>query len=218
MVVSRSSNAVAEYSATFYDMYDVKTDRSFIAKSSDLSKAYNSFDRDTEIRVSFAQGPNVYSFAGRAIGKTQSDMVIIEQTTEIDTENRRKFERDEIRVEVKIYPLLETQTSESRYAIPNERPIITDTSFDVSAGGMCIVTNTTFNTRYDPYYLVEFSITDKELFLLPAKLVRRSNYARSRIGKYDYGFQFLFEHMPEETGRLTKAILSKKLSFFGSRR
>jgi len=44
-------------------------------------------------------------------------------------------------------------------------------------------------------------------------LVRRSNYPRTKLGRYDYGFQFIYEKLPEEKARLTRAILNKKLQY-----
>jgi hypothetical protein len=68
-------------------------------------------------------------------------------------------------------------------------------------------------SKHDPNYLIEFNLSEKDRFVLPAKLVRRSNYPHSKLGKYDYGFQFIFEKMPDEKGRLSRAILNRKLSF-----
>ena len=51
----------------------------------------------------------------------------------------------------------------------------------------------------------------KDRFVIPAKIVRKSNYPRTKIGRYDYGFQFIFDSMPEEKAKLTTAILNKKL-------
>ena len=73
------------------------------------------------------------------------------------------------------------------------------------------MTNILLSSKYDPYYLVEFALSEKDTFLLPAKLVRRSNYPRTKIGRYDYGFQVIYDKMPEEKARLTRAILHKKL-------
>jgi len=89
---------------------------------------------------------------------------------------------------------------------------LTDISFDISSGGLCVITNTLLSSKYDPYFLVRFSLSEKDTFLLPTKIVRKSNYPRTKIGRYDYGFQFIFDNMPEEKARLTRAILNRKLS------
>ena len=204
------------YEAIFYDIHDLINETSFIVQCSKLNRNFSSIDRDTVLEISFTIGPSVYTFTGRASGKMYTDMVIIEQLSEIDELNRRKYQRDEIRVEVRVYGLPEEQVNGPRFVHPTVRPAMVDVSFDISAGGMCVVTNTSLTSEYDPFYLVEFSLTDKDTFLLPAKLVRRSKYARSRIGKFDYGFQFLFDGRPDEMSHLTKAILSKKLSFFSA--
>ena len=150
---------------------------------------------------------------GRLSGKLYNDMVIVDMVSGIETMNRRTYDRDEIRVEVKIYGLPEDQISESKFMKPIGKPAMTDMSFDISSGGLCVISNTVLHSEFEPFYLVEFSLGEWDQFMLPAKLVRASNYARTKIGKYDYGFQFIFDHLPNEKGRLTKAILSKKLSY-----
>jgi len=207
-------DGIMEYDAIYHDIHDLVRESSFIVQCSKLNRNYNRLDRNTILEISFTKGPNIYSFTGRIAGKMYTDMVIIEQLSEIETLNRRIYQRDEIRVEVRVYGLPEERLSGPRYTVPETKPILTDVSFDVSSGGMCIISNILLNSEYDPYYLVEFSLSDKDWFLFPSKLVRRSKYARSRVGKYDYGFQFIFDNLPEEKGRLTKSILSKKLSFF----
>ena len=200
------------YTATFQNIHDLTTESTFVAKSAELSKHYSGFDGNEALEVSFSNGPNIYTFSGRVIGKKSGDVIIVEQLTDIETLNRREYQRDEIRVETKVYPLSEESINDSKVTRTTGAPVLTDVSFDISVGGMCIVTNKSLDTKYDPYYLVEFTINNRDGFILPSKLVRRSNYARSRIGKYDYGFQFLFKNATEDMARLTKAILSKKLS------
>ena len=199
------------YEALFYDMHDLLNESSIVVQCASLNKDFNKLGRFAMLDISFTVGPNVFAFIGRAVEKMYSDMVVIEQASEIETLNRRKYERDEFRVEVRIFGLPEEYLSYSRYTMPGTRPVLTEMSFDVSAGGMCIVTNTNLISEFDPYYLVSFTIGERDSFLLPAKLVRRSNFARSRVGKYDYGFQFIYDNMPDEMARLTKAILNKKI-------
>ena len=200
------------YDATFYDMHDLINETSFIVQCLKLNRNLNKLDKNAVLDISFSIGATVHTFTGRAAGKMYNDMVIIEQIDEIETVNRRKYQRDELHVELRLYELSEDKINESKYASPQTPPVLVDMSFDVSSGGMCIITDASLKPEYDPYYLAEFSLGEKDTFILPAKLVRRSKYARSKVGKNDYGFKFMFENMPNEMGRLTKAILSEKLS------
>jgi len=200
------------YDAIYHDMHDLINETSFVVKCPEMNKNYESIAMNTPFVISFTIGSNVYTFKGRVIGKMYSDSVIIEQTSNIETLNRRKYQRDEIRTEVRIYSLTEEQLQGPRFARPGTQPLMVEVSFDISAGGMCIITNSLLNPSYDPYYLIEFSLSDKDWFLIPAQLVRRSSHARSRIGKHDYGFQFIFKENSDERIHLTKAILNKKLS------
>ena len=76
---------------------------------------------------------------------------------------------------------------------------------------MCIISNSVLKSKYEPYFLAEIFLTPKDVFYIPAKLVRRTSYQRTVIGKYDYGFQFIFEHIPGEESKLMSAIMTKKL-------
>jgi len=200
------------YDAVFYDMHDLINETSFVAQCTKLNKNYSELDRNTVLRIEFSSGSDVLAFNGRAIGKMYGDLVIIEQLTAIEPLMRRMYQRDEIRFEVQVYGLPIEMVNETRFKPPGMKPIISDVSFDISSGGICIVSNTVVDSRHDPYYLIDFSLSNKDQFLLPAKLVRRTNCVRSRVGRYDYGFQFIFDNMPDEKRRLTKAILSRKLS------
>ena len=201
------------YEATFYDLHDLIKEMSFIVQCPKLNRNYVQLDKNAILHIEFASGSDVYAFNGRATSKMYSDMVIIEQLTDIEPLTRRMYQRDEIRIQVQVYGLPEDMINDRRYRSPGIKPLLSDMSFDISSGGMCIISNTILNSQNDRYYLVEFSLSNKDQFLLPAKLVRKSNCVRSRIGKFDYGFQFYFDNMPEEKGRLTKSILSKKLSY-----
>jgi len=211
MPSGQDSEAV-RYNATFYDMHDLVRETSFIVQCAELYKNFSNLNRDTVMEISFSQGPNIYTLTGRVASKMRSDLVIIEQLTDIETFNRRIYQRDEILVEVRVYGLPEELVAGPRYRPPESKPVMSDVSFDVSSGGMCILSNTVLTSEYDPYYLLEFSFSDKDWFLLPAKLVRRSKLSRSSVGRNDYGFKFIFDAIPDEKARLTKTILAKKLA------
>jgi len=177
---------------------------------------YDYFDRlnlGACLNISFRTTEGTNMFTGKAVEKLRGNgLVMIEQLTDmIAISQRQTGSRDEFRVNVRAYGLSEAKINATSFVVPDSKPELTDVSFDLSAGGICVVTETLLSSKYDPYYLVEFTVTDKDRFLLPSKLVRRSNYPRTKIGRYDYGFQFIFDKLPEEKSRLTRAILSRKL-------
>ena len=201
------------YDAVFNDIHDPESETLFTVQCSKMNRNYSNLGQDSLLEIDFTMGPEVHTFTGRAVSKTSGDLVAIEQLTEIDTTNRRFFQRDEIRVDVRLYALPEEKINERKYSPPVNKPVFTDVSFDISAGGICIVTNKILKSEHDQYYLIEFSLSNMDQFLLPAKVVRKSEFIRSKIGKYDYGFQFIFDNMPKEKSRLTKSILNKKLLY-----
>jgi len=191
----------------------LEKDKVFIVQSSGL---YSHFDRlhlGSKLNVSFRVDPNTYRFSGRPMEKQKgSNQVLIEQISDIQTMNPRQYDRDELRFTVKVYGLPESKLAGTKFERPVTEPELADVTYDVSAGGLCVISNTLLSSKYDPYYLLLFDISPRDSFVLPAKIVRRSNYPRTKIGKYDYGFQFVFDKLPDEKSRLTRSILSKKLS------
>ena len=212
--MSAVGDASEEYEAVYHDLHDLVNETSFIVQCAKMNRNFPQLDNKTTLSINFTSGQSIHSFTGRAVGKMSGDLVVLEQLTNIMTVNRRVYERDEIRIDVNMYTLSEDMLSQTKFVKPIADPVLMDVSFDISAGGMCIITNRSISEENDPYYLAIFSVGERDSFMLPAKLVRRSRYARTRIGKYDYGFQFIFDNMPDEKSRLTKAILNRKLSFF----
>jgi len=198
-----------EYEAVFRSL---ESEKLIVVQSSWLYDNYDRLSLGAQLNISYDVGETSYYFSGQAKEKLRHHgLVMIEQKSDIEKRKRRQVDRDEIRVSVSVYGLPEAKLSSSVYELPSGAPEFSDMSFDLSSSGLCIVTNTLLSSKYDPYYLVAFSLSDKDKFLLPAKLARKSNYPRTKIGKYDYGFQFIYDKLPEEKAKLTTAILNKKL-------
>jgi len=177
---------------------------------------HDNFDRlslGAQLGISFVSGLHTYAFIGVAKERLRTKgHVMIEQISDVETINQRQFNRDELRVNVMVYGMPEAATKGRKsFDKPSSACDLMDISFDLSPGGVCIITNTLLTSKHDPYYLIEFNISPKDYFLLPAKLVRKSNYPRTKIGKYDCGFNFIFNNIPEEKARLTRAILNRKI-------
>jgi len=190
-----------------------ESNRLLVVQCSWLYDNYDRINLGAKLNVSYGDDVNTYSFIGRAHEKLRSNgLVMIEQLTDVETSSKRQFSRDELRLTVSVYGLPEAKLTAPQHQKPDTKPELSDVSFDISSGGLCLVTNILLSSKFDPYYLVEFTLSEKDSFLIPSRLVRRSNYPRTKIGRYDYGFQFLYDHMPEEKSRLTRAILNRKIS------
>jgi len=177
---------------------------------------YDNYDRlslGAQLNISFDTDMEMNSFTALPREKLRGKgLVMVEQLSDIETKSRRQFSRDEIRVSVDVFGLHASKASSSSFERPEGPPDLTDISFDISSGGLCLITDTLLNSKFDPHFLVAFSLSEKDKFILPANIVRKSNYPRTKIGRYDYGFQFVFDNMPEEKARLTRAILNRKLN------
>jgi len=198
-----------EYEAVYKYLEE---DKLFIVQCKQLAERYDNLDRAAHLNITLKIGPYVHTFTGNAQGKRKGGMVLIEQLTDIMTFSRRQFDRDELRVGIRVFDLPKTEIAGSMFEIYKERHVLSDLTFDLSAGGFCIITNQSINAVYDPYYLAEFAFSEKDYFRLPSQLVRRENCQRTKIGRNDYGFEFIFENLPEEQDRLENAIVIKKLA------
>ena len=190
----------------------LEDDTLFSVRCAQLYEDFEKLDRDSGLLVSFMTGPNINTFTGQVKEKQRAGMVLIEQISDIETHKRRKFDRDEIRVGVRLYGLHESELPAHASRLPENEPVFIDTTFDISLGGLCIITNTQLDPESGPYYLAEFSLSEWDYHLLPVKLVRHSDHPRTRIGRYDYGFQFCLDTLPDKAAGLAKGILSKKVS------
>lgn len=204
--------ASEEYKAVFHYL---ENDNQFSVHCKHLWERFDSLGKDVKLNISLISGPYVHTFYGQAKEKMRGGTVLVEQLTEIQTHNRRIYDRDEIRIAIKIYNIGDNDISGSAFDIREDRQVMSDVTFDISAGGFCIVTNTVLSEESDPYYLAHFTIADKDTFLLPTEIVRRSLFQRTKIGRYDYGFMFLFDELQAEKDRLINAIVYRKL--IGSR-
>jgi len=190
-----------------------ESDKQFVVQCVGLYDYYDRLSLGSRLNISFTKEPNTYVFFGRPMERQRaSGMILIEQLSDIVVHSPRVYSRDEFRLNVKVYGLPEARLSEDYFEAPDGLPDMSDISFDLSLGGLCVVSNTLLSSKHDPYYLISFSIGDRDRFVLPARVVRRSNYPRTKLGRYDYGFEFILDKMPNERGRLSRAILNRKLS------
>ena len=199
-----------EHEAVFRYM---ESDRLIVVQCAWLYENFNKLNLGAKLNVSYDAQATMHSFTGLAKEKLRANnLVMIEQVSSIETKSRRQFDRDEIRLNVNVFGIPEAKMSSTEFEKPTSPPDLSDITFDVSSGGLCVITNKLLSSKFDPYFLVEFAFNDKDSFIIPSRIVRKSNYPRTKIGRYDYGFQFIFDNLPEEKSRLTRAILNRKLS------
>lgn len=203
-----------EFGATFYELID---DMNFFAESAPLFNALRELLTPPKLKIAFFRGSNMFAFTGKCKALNVVDgryLTHIEQASPIEQSSRRKDPREELNIRVSLYGLPESQLHQPSYSLPGERPDFTSSTLNVSAGGLCLVSNDKLKSVHEPYFLASFSLGSKDHFLLPAKLVRRSNCPQTVLYKYDYGLFFLFDSMPEEKQRLQMSIFRAKLNFF----
>ncbi len=206
-----SGEGGASYEAEFYDM---SSDTTFWARSEALYNAVAGSDTGDRMLVAFSRTAYVYTFYARAISVMVEGgeyLTKIEQITGMEEVNRRSDHRDEITIKVRIFGLNEADLLERRFVKADYTPVFTSETFDISSGGLCLVSNDTLESRFEPYFMCEFTL-GKERFLLPAKLVRKGDCPQTTLFRHDYGLAFLLEGIEHERTRLIDALFNVKIS------
>lgn len=196
----------------------LNTDTSFFAKGEALYQNAQRLGAGVRLTVNFFRGPNMYTFTGAAKGVKLDNgiaLTLIEQVSGIEATSRREYDRTEMRRDIYVYGLAEDDLNSGNLRKASHRAEFVSDMFDISAGGLCMVSNEYLNSSYEPYFLLEFSLTAKDNFLLPAKLLRKGSCPQTTLYRYDYGFEFNFTHIPQEKDRLIMAIFNAKLTAFG---
>jgi len=199
------------FDVTFYGM---QTFTSFWVKSEELYKSFPTLKKNMRLGITFQTEETSYRFTGEAIDANMEGsyyLTLIEQITPIEIVSRRTHFREEMILPTNVYGLAPESLHSALPRKAADAAEFTCEVFDISDGGICLVSNELFNSPYEPYFLVEFTLRGKDYFLLPAKLVRKGQCPQTTMFKYDYGFNFIFDHKPEEKHRLSDAIFSAKL-------
>ncbi len=206
-----SGRGESSYDVTFYDM---SSDTAFLVQNGALYNAVSTSDIGDRILVAFSRAAYVYTFYARAISAMVEGgayLIKIEQLTGMEEVNRRSDHRDEITINVRLFGLNESDLIAKRFIKADYSPEFTSETFDVSSGGLCLVSNNEFESSYEPYFMCEFSL-GQERFLLPAKLVRKGNCPQTTLFRHDYGLAFLREGIERERTRLIDALFNVKIS------
>ena len=199
-----------EYEAVYHYL---ESDVLFLVKCVEMFEDFDNINRESRMSINFKNGPIDCTFYGIVKEKRgNSDILLMEQVSDIEENSRRKHARDEHHFDIRIFGMPEEKLKDpANYGKTGSHPDMTDTTFDISTGGLCVITNRTLKSEHDPFYLLEVTLSEKQTFRLPAKLVRISKNPRSKIGKVEYSFQYLNEMSVEEKSHLASAILQMKL-------
>ncbi|MDR3278394.1 MAG: hypothetical protein LBT12_06430 [Oscillospiraceae bacterium] len=195
------------YKASFYDFSD---DTAFFAESEALYKDFEACGENTLFNITFGRGDDMYMFTGRAkraVLNRGSYLTLIEQWSDILFQSRRSDDRNEMRVSVRFYGLSEENMKNGVFQKSDEQAEFTAETFDISAGGLCMVSNEYLDSKHEPYFLAEFTLNGgKSEFLLPVRLIRKGNCPQTALYRYDYGLLFVYDRCQEEKGRLSAAL------------
>ncbi len=203
------------FRATFYEFIG---DETFYVKSKELHSVARP---GMQYRLSFVNKENesICSFMGEVectLIRSSAFLTLLKKLTDIEETAQRRFQREEMFIQVSVYHLSENAFHTNAFDCNINQLVQKTMSFDVSAGGMCIVCNGKIEKEGEPYYLLEFSVNNEQ-FVIPARIVREGNAPQMVNYRYDYGFEFQYDHLPGEETRLLGALLNSKMALLGRR-
>lgn len=206
------------YRAAFNELV---TEREFWAEGEELFHAFPDLREDLFLRISFLRFNSLFIFSGKALktavrSNNGTFLTLIERISGIESSSRREYPRHEITLNVRLFGLSESALNAGIFLRPRagDKEEFSSLSFDISAGGISFVSNESLVSRFEPYFLAEFTLNSSDYFLLPAKLIRRGNCPQFVQYKYDYSFIFIYDNIPDEKNRLITAIFNAKLAAF----
>jgi len=205
-----------DYSELFeVSFYELATFTSFWVMGEDLYNNFANLGEKARMFINFSIDHRPYKFLGE-LKETRMEgnnhLTLVEQIAPIEPVSNRLHAREEIRLAAKVYKLAQEIL---RGGLPLKAPPKAEylcEVFDISISGVCLVANELFDSTGESLYLLEFTLGEQDYFLLPAKLVRRGKCPQTTLFNYDYGFDFIFAHKPEEKYRLSDAIFRSKLN------
>lgn len=196
--------------------YDLSSENNFFVKDKHFYRDFPSIANTAGLDINFYEHANMYSFTGRPLRVTQRNgvyLTLMEQLSEIVSSSRRSSPREPLTINVLLYGLPQAELPNASHVLINGKRVeFSASTLDISTGGLCLVSKHRLHSAFDPYFLAAFTLNTRDVFLLPAKLVRCGNCPQIGIYQYDYGFQFIYDTLPHEQERLTSTLLNAKLS------
>lgn len=201
-----------KYAAKFYELCGAS---SFLVESQELYKEFSSFTNDTYLDICLFHAANMFSLKGKPRDAFIQDglyLIQIDQVSTLEVYSRRMFPRHELSVPVNIYAAESDDLDTLRQPRNTYDAIFSGKTFDLSVGGLCILSNEKIVQKEDRIFIIELTMNKNERFVLPAKLVRSGNASQSVQYKFDYGFLFDFKNQEHEKARLVTSIFKLKLT------
>jgi hypothetical protein len=184
---------------------------SFVAESKPLYDIFNERTMEPYFTVQFItikqKRCGFSSLIKDTMVKKDSFFVNVDQLSPIQESSIRKAERHNISIPVSIFTLGNNDQ-------PNDL-ILSAMTFDVSTGGLCILTTSKINLEKNCFTILELNFSKNLTFRFKAELIRIMPCTKTSQYKFEYGFIFNeIEDSSDEKSRLISAILDHKLSSF----
>ena len=192
------------YVGKFSSMEDSTT---FTLECNALYERPQKFIQGDYLKFTFFRGSEIYTFEGQINGiiSKYDNRIKVSAVTPLEKSNRRKSNRIQINIPVKIY--------KKNPAEPNGAGdlVCTGTTFDISNTGICIMSNEKLDLRKSSQFTVEFSLLRFEApFFLTVNHVRSSACLQFVQFEYDHAFLFDCDNEAEKVNKMTLSLFKYK--------
>ncbi|MCL2574650.1 MAG: PilZ domain-containing protein [Defluviitaleaceae bacterium] len=190
---------------TFVDTYN---DLLFSIECPQLLKQSRVPEEGDFVRFTFFRGAESYTFEGKLssidtdFGKT---LLYINAVSPIEKASRRKSQRIQVSLPAALYIPAGDQNN-----MPGEFSCQC-TTFDISAQGLCLLSNTKLDLRHGSDFVIEIRLPSYDPFIIPAKHIRTGNCPQLMQYRHDHAFGIDSETSSSKIYNLTLAIFQLKL-------
>ena len=174
----------------------------FYVQCDELYVHANTLTPECALNISFFKGAEVAMFRAR-LSDTRllggRYVLLLTAISPIEKHSRRRSPRIEASFPINIYT-------------GNEVDLISkETTFDISNGGICVVTNNRLPLKQGETYHLEFSLGPSQIFSLTTRLVRSGNSDQNLNYRFDHAFVFDYPEGDEKTNQLALALFDYRL-------
>ena len=201
------SRAYSEESlfGTFIDTYN---DLLFSIECPALLKRTRTPQEGDFLRFTFFRGAESYTFEGRINSISEEfgkNLIYVDAVSPLEKSNRRKSQRIQVSLPATLYKQTPDQKDK-----PGEFSLKC-TTFDISAMGMCLLSNERLNLGAGTDFVVELQLPNSGPFILPVKHIRTGNCPQFAAYNHDHAFELDDEGGFNTIYNLTLEIFKLKL-------
>jgi hypothetical protein len=193
---------------TYYGIFiGMEKGVSFLISCDPLYERFEGLDLNLIYTFTFFRGAEAYTFDAKITKRLQhfnANALLFTATSLVNKYSRRTAHRIRVQMSAKLF---EKADSEPEML---GKHICTGEMYDVSRGGLTLLSNDKINLQLRKVYMSEF-VVNGITFRFPVEYVRGSERSLSPLYRYDYAFMYNGDNLTESLNRLTLALFEQQL-------